>query len=420
MDRRVPRRDPADPDRGLARSRVRSIARRYLPSLGYSGLNALRIFGAVVVANSIAGGVVAFTVALAFFQLPIAVGARPVSTAMLPQLARKFHARRLTDFVEELSKGLGLVLFVVVPSAVFYIALSEQLGHAVFAGDGDEGLGAALFAATIVALAPGILAESGFVLFTTASYAMGDARSPFHAMVTRTVLSVGGMAVALALDPDARARVPRRRAHARELRQRVAAPTLAPGEPRAAHPRGPRRAPRSRRVGAHGVAAYLAAAAVLTASGEAAEIAAVLVAALVGFVVFIAAQRLFRAPELVLVSAGGASLSGGERDTSRLVSSSARSPRAPRRRAGGRSPTCRPRTGFVSSGRGPTSGGARGRRPGSTRCCGTPPPRCPSIGPGSARSTRCRSRTCRWSTRRPSANGRRSSAPTTGATCLTR
>jgi murein biosynthesis integral membrane protein MurJ len=294
------------PTAGWRDPEVRSIARRYLPSLGYSGLNALRIFGAVVVANSIAGGVVAFTVALAFFQLPIAVGARPVSTAMLPQLARRFHARRLTDFVEELSKGLGLVLFVVVPSAVFYIALSEQLGHAVFVGDGDEGLGAALFAAAIVALAPGILAESSFVLFTTASYAMGDARSPFHAMVTRTVLSVGGMAVALALSTPTlvlaclgAALTLGNFGSAWQLRRSLQASLGLRGVPAA--PGVLRDLAASVPMG---VAAYLAAAAVLTASGEAAEIAAVLVAALVGFVVFIAAQRLFRAPELVLVSGG--------------------------------------------------------------------------------------------------------------------
>ena len=328
------------PTAGWRDPEVRSIARRYLPSLGYSGLNALRIFGAVVVANSIAGGVVAFTVALAFFQLPIAVGARPVSTAMLPQLARKFHARRLTDFVEELSKGLGLVLFVVVPSAVFYIALSEQLGHAVFAGDGDEGLGAALFAATIVALAPGILAESGFVLFTTASYAMGDARSPFHAMVTRTVLSVGGMAVALALDPDARApraSAPRSRSGtsaargSSDARSRRASGCASPRPP-ACPAISPRRCPRGRRVprggrrpdglGRGG-----------RDRGRAGRRARRL-------------RRLHRPrsgssarPSSCWSRAGGASSRlGGERDTSRLVSSSARSPRAPRRRAGGRSP----------------------------------------------------------------------------------
>ena len=113
----VPRAGWRDPE-------VREIARRGVSALGYSGLNAVRIFAAVVVANRVAGGVVAFGLALNLYYLPVAIGARPFATALLPRLARLFHAAALGRFRAELAEGVTLVLFVTVPAAVFLATLS--------------------------------------------------------------------------------------------------------------------------------------------------------------------------------------------------------------------------------------------------------------------------------------------------------
>lgn len=67
---------------------IRGILRAARPSLGFSVMNAARMFTTLVAANAVAGGAVAYNLALAFYFLVAALIARPVSTALLPVLVR--------------------------------------------------------------------------------------------------------------------------------------------------------------------------------------------------------------------------------------------------------------------------------------------------------------------------------------------
>lgn len=187
--RLVPRAGWRDPE-------VREVVRRAVPSLGYAGLNSLRVFAVLVVANRVSGGVVAFQLALAFFHLPVAVWARPVAVAMLPTLARCYYERASERFQTELVRGAALALLLIVPASVFYAVLSRPLARAVAFGEMATPAGILLVAASLAALAPGVLGEAGFVIATHASYARHDARSPFRAMVVRTAVALAGMVVA--------------------------------------------------------------------------------------------------------------------------------------------------------------------------------------------------------------------------------
>jgi putative peptidoglycan lipid II flippase len=295
----VPRAGWRDPE-------VREIARRGVSALGYSGLNAVRIFAAVIVANSVAGGVVAFGLALNLYYLPVAIGARPFATALLPRLARLFHAGALGRFRAELAEGVALVLFVTVPAAVFLATLSGVVGDAFFFGE-DQEAGATLVAAALIGLAPGIVGEASFVLSTQASYATDDARGPFRAMAVRTALSFACMTAAFALDSPAALLTCLGAAFSlgniigalrlwRQLRSRVG-----------------RVRPATVRIVARDLAAsalmasvaLLVGVAIATAfGGEAGEILALLAAAFAGGVVLLLAQRALQAPELGLLAAG--------------------------------------------------------------------------------------------------------------------
>jgi putative peptidoglycan lipid II flippase len=122
------------PRMGWRNPEVQGIIRRAVPSLGYSGLNAVRGFAPLVVANRVPGGVVAFDLARHFALLPVALGGRPVAVALLPQLSRLYHQGRLRDFRDELVRGVSLMLFVAVPAAVAYVALARPLAGAVSLG----------------------------------------------------------------------------------------------------------------------------------------------------------------------------------------------------------------------------------------------------------------------------------------------
>jgi putative peptidoglycan lipid II flippase len=184
------------PRLGWRNPEVRGIVRRAVPSLGYSGLNAVRGFAPLVVANGVPGGVVAFELARNFAYLPVALGARPVAVALLPRLSRLFHQQRLQAFRDELVRGASLTCFVAVPAAVAYVVLAWPLADAVSLGQMAGGAGVALIAASIGALGPSVLGESAFFVATSSSYARHDASSPLHAMALRTGVVFAGMLVA--------------------------------------------------------------------------------------------------------------------------------------------------------------------------------------------------------------------------------
>ena len=286
---------------GWREPEVRHIVRLAVPSLGYSGLNALRFFGIITVASSVPGAVVAFQLAVNFFNLPVAIGARPIAQALLPELSRFHHGAALERFRSALVRGASLTFFITVPAAIAYVTLARPLARAVALGEMASPTGVVLIAASLSALAFGVLGESGFVLALHASYARHDARSPLQAMGARVVLSLIGMAIALlALDGTAvvvalgltvtaadligalllsarvRSRLPQADARlAPALLRAVAAGTIMAGP------------------------AYLTAVGVpRLLSGNLSQVIGMLAAALVGLVVFIGAQRLLRSPEL--------------------------------------------------------------------------------------------------------------------------
>ena len=76
------------PNAGWRDPQVRATIRRALPAVGQAGLAAVQIAALTLVADRVAGGVVAFQLATNFFFLPIAVGATPVALSLVPRLSR--------------------------------------------------------------------------------------------------------------------------------------------------------------------------------------------------------------------------------------------------------------------------------------------------------------------------------------------
>jgi putative peptidoglycan lipid II flippase len=97
---------------------VRALLRLAVPSSGNAGLNVVRYFCILVVAAAVPGGVVALTLALNFYNLPIALGARTVAHAAMPGLARAHDRSDDAGFGEAFISAFRLVLFVTLPAAV--------------------------------------------------------------------------------------------------------------------------------------------------------------------------------------------------------------------------------------------------------------------------------------------------------------
>jgi putative peptidoglycan lipid II flippase len=184
------------PRSGWRDPEIRLIVRRAVPSLGYSALDVLRPFGAMVVANRVPGGVVAFEFAYSFYILPSALGARPVAVSLLPRLSRLFHGTDLVRFRDQAIRGGALVALLVVPPAVAFVVLARPIAEAVTFGQMATPHGQALVAGSLLALGPGVVGYAALLFTTYVCYARRDARMPFAAMVLGTAVAGLGMAVA--------------------------------------------------------------------------------------------------------------------------------------------------------------------------------------------------------------------------------
>jgi putative peptidoglycan lipid II flippase len=185
------------PKAGWRNPDVRRMLRLAVPSSGYASLNAARTIGLLVAAGMIPGGVIAFQLGRYFFNLPVAIAARPVITAQLPRLSRAYGEKDDERFLATYRNGINLILFVAVPASLLLLALAAPMARAAAYGEMASGLGIALAAVAIGTLAPGIVGESLFLAATSACYSRDDARTPLRATVWRVVLTFVGIAIAV-------------------------------------------------------------------------------------------------------------------------------------------------------------------------------------------------------------------------------
>jgi putative peptidoglycan lipid II flippase len=176
---------------------VRVIIRRALPSLAQAGLVAFQVLTLLVVANRLAGGVVAFQIALNFYYLAIAIGATPVALSLLPRLARMHLDGDTAGFRDTLVRGLALGFFVTIPAAVGYLALALPLARAISFGRMSGASGVTMVAVSLAALSVAVVGQTAFMIATYASYARKDTRSPLISMLLQAAVCLGLVSTAL-------------------------------------------------------------------------------------------------------------------------------------------------------------------------------------------------------------------------------
>jgi putative peptidoglycan lipid II flippase len=177
----VPRAGWRDPE-------VREVIRRARPAAVQAGLEALLLAALLLVADRVAGGVVAFQLATNFFFLPIALSASPVALSLMPRLSRMTRPDQARSFRDTYVQGLAFAAFLVVPAATAYAVLAGPLASAI--GFGGFGAGGAehLIAASLIGLAPGIIGQTLFLVTTYACYARGDTIYPLRGMVLQVAV----------------------------------------------------------------------------------------------------------------------------------------------------------------------------------------------------------------------------------------
>ena len=185
------------PRAGWRDAEVRVVVRRALPSMAQAGLVALQVMTLLVLANRVAGGVVAFQIALNFYFLAVALGATPVALSLLPRLARMHVDGDVAGFRDTLVHGYALGLFIAIPAAVGYLGLAIPVARAISFGRMDTANGVMLVAGALATLSVAVVAQTTFMIATYASYARKDTRSPLVSMALQalTCLSVASIAL---------------------------------------------------------------------------------------------------------------------------------------------------------------------------------------------------------------------------------
>ncbi len=181
---------------------VRTLGRRGAWAGGQLALAQVLLVAVLVLANGVAGGLVTWTFAYAFFLLPIALFAVPVATTMFPSLARSYQAGRSAEMGAALGRGVRTTVVLLVGAAAALAALAWPIVRLAAFGDARIG-GLAPLAHAVAAFAPGLVGYGLLYLFTRASYAAGDARTPFLASAVGTASGVAVMIAAAVWAPDA-------------------------------------------------------------------------------------------------------------------------------------------------------------------------------------------------------------------------
>ncbi len=192
------------PTWGFSHPEVRRLLGRAVAAMGTAALNGVRLFVVLIAANSLAGGTAALQLGLNLIGVAVALGAKPVAYAVLPQLALRFGVGDLTGYRDDYERGVGLAALVAVPAAIAALSLGWLLGPALAIGEMSNESGRALLLVTVTLLGGAVIGEALHQLAVAAAYGRDDARSPLLAFVVRLVITVVGVGLALRTGGDLR------------------------------------------------------------------------------------------------------------------------------------------------------------------------------------------------------------------------
>lgn len=143
--------------------------------------------------SAVGTGYSPYTYAYTLFQLPHAIVAVSVITALLPRMSRHAVAGQLDRVRADLSTGTRMAAVALVPASVGLLVLGVPVAVVVF-GRGATGVaGAEFIGSVLAAFAVGLLPFSAYQLQLRAFYALRDTRTP-------AIIGVALNAVLIAVD----------------------------------------------------------------------------------------------------------------------------------------------------------------------------------------------------------------------------
>jgi putative peptidoglycan lipid II flippase len=113
-----------------------------------------------------------------FLQLPLGLFGVAIASATLPSIARSAGVGNFEEFRRTLSKSLGMVFLLTLPSSVGLIALGRTMIGAIYQGGKFSAYDTEQTAIALSCYAVGLAGYSALKVINPAFYALHDARTP--------------------------------------------------------------------------------------------------------------------------------------------------------------------------------------------------------------------------------------------------
>jgi putative peptidoglycan lipid II flippase len=116
--------------------------------------------------------------AFRFMQLPLGLFGVAIASATLPAISRSAASGRMEEFRQTLSRSLGMVFLLTLPSSVGLVVLGRSMIGAIYQGGKFQSYDTEQTALALACYAIGLAGYSAVKVLTPAFYAVQDARTP--------------------------------------------------------------------------------------------------------------------------------------------------------------------------------------------------------------------------------------------------
>ncbi|MBV8959942.1 MAG: murein biosynthesis integral membrane protein MurJ [Actinobacteria bacterium] len=181
---------------------VRVVLRLSGWTFGFSILNQIALWVALVLANRHTGDLSAYQAAYSyFFLLPYGIFAVSLMSALQPDLSERWALADVAGYRERLSVGIRTIAAVIVPASIGYIVLAKPIVKVLLQHGRFTAHDTHTTAAVLAVMATGLPAFSIFLLLMRAYQSMQDTRTVFWLYLVENGVNV---VLALALYPSMR------------------------------------------------------------------------------------------------------------------------------------------------------------------------------------------------------------------------
>jgi putative peptidoglycan lipid II flippase len=171
---------------------VRRLGKLALWVVVYVAANQLAYVAVIVFTGKFPpNGYQIYASAFILFQLPHAIVAVSIFTALLPPMSSRWADQDLDGLRTLFSRGIRDTLVVIVPAALGYIALAFPIVRLLLQHGRAQPADVAEIARTLQAFAIGLPFFSAFQLLTRTFYSMQDTRTPALVNIAAAVVNVG-------------------------------------------------------------------------------------------------------------------------------------------------------------------------------------------------------------------------------------